>query len=350
MTTREKDFNAIIERCRLALRIKFQDGSQYHAEPLLEAEVQSIRRLGFVQALIQIVEFGDYLHKQKTAFNVIGAGGSSLILYLLGISEVDPVRYDTYFQRLWCTSNGEPPTVSFVLLPDDGRALKDLPQSEYVTAHAMSALEAVPELIRRRLPKVSLRMTEKAVFDSIQSGDTSGVFQLETESIQTLLSQVRPPRIKWLATVTALEQVSHSHPEITSEFVSTLEDRSKNPTTNKKSRKRLPILFQEVVMSQLQRRFQIPWNETYRYVQTAAKQRADDIEHIWGELGLRIESFEPDGRELLKHLAKSSQWAVCRAHHVANTITSYRAAYYRILHRRVFEEVLQEVRQWGLIQ
>ena len=348
MTTYENHFNTLIERCRLALRIKFQDGSQYQAEPLVEAEFQLIRRLGFEQALIQIVDFGDYLHKQKVAFNVIGAGGSSVILYLLGISEVDPVRYDTYFQRLWCTSNGEPPTVSFVLLFADGRCLKDLPQSGYVTTHAMSALEAVPELIRRRLPKVSLRMTEKAVFDAIQSGDTSEVFQLETESIQSLLSQVRPPRIKWLATVTAIEQVSHGHPQIKSEFLSILQNRSKNPTASKKSRKRLPILFQEVVMNQLHRKFRIPWNETYWYVQTAAKQRADDIEHIWGALGLRIKSCEPEAREQLNHLAAASRWAVCRAHHVANAITSYRAACYRIFHRQVFEDVLQEVRQRGI--
>jgi len=116
----DKTFNAIVERCRLALQLKFWHGNEAQARPLLDAELRLIQQRGFQEALGEIVEFADQLLDHGTTFHAIGASGSSVILFLLGFSDVDPVRYRTHFQRLWCTSNGEPPTVQFVVLPADG--------------------------------------------------------------------------------------------------------------------------------------------------------------------------------------------------------------------------------------
>jgi len=349
MMAHQQDFNAIIERCRLSLLINYQGRSRCQAASLLEAEIRLIRRLGFEEAFTQTVEFGDDLRRQKAAFHTIGAGGSSIALYLLGISQVDPVQYGTYFQRLWCTSNGRPPKVTLVVLPGKGKSLQDFSEPECVKVHPMTALEAVPELICRRRPKSGLEVTEDVALKAIQYGDTSGVFQLETEPIRSLLSQIRPQGIGWLAIITALEQVSHSRPDITLEFLSKLPE-WKNSSASKKASIRLPILFQEGIMKQLQRKFHVPWAETYRYVQMAARRTENSTERIWETLGLRAEACEADGQERLNHLAEASQWAVCRVHYVANAITSYRAACYRILHPKVFENVLREVRQPGEIQ
>ena len=63
MPPSNKAFNAVIERCRLSLRISYPSGSWFRAEPLFEAEVCLIRKLQFEDTLAQIVEYGDQLYQ-----------------------------------------------------------------------------------------------------------------------------------------------------------------------------------------------------------------------------------------------------------------------------------------------
>ena len=97
--------------------MNYPSGSIHQAEPIFEAEVRLIRQLGLEDPLAQIVEFGDQFYQRKVAFHQIGAGGSSIIFYLLGFSQVDPIRYGTYFQRFWLTTSCEPPKALFTVMP-----------------------------------------------------------------------------------------------------------------------------------------------------------------------------------------------------------------------------------------
>ena len=351
MVATTKAFDAIIERCRLSLGIKYQGMKRYQAEPLFESEVGLIRKRGLEDYLVGVVEYADHLRSRKAAFHLIGAGGSSVIFFLLGFSKVDPVRYGTFFQRLWSTKSGEPPTVLFVVMPLDQVACDDAPQRARISVHPMTALEAIPELIQRRFPNTLVRESEKAVFDAIQRGDTDGVFQLESESIRSLLSQVCPSRIKELGSVTALEQISHSHPEEAADCLNGLLARRTKKTQSPNIVGDLtllrPFLFQENIMSLLHRHAGLPWEKTYHFIQAAAKSRMTDQHDLWKSA---LEGLEhrhgANGEVLLGKLIAASGWAVCRAHHVANSITSYRAAYYRTFHRQAFEDALQEVSGW----
>lgn len=348
MPLSDQTFNAIIERCRLSLRINYPNGSRFQAEPLFEAEVGLIRKLGFEDTLAQIVEYGDQLYQRKIAFHLIGAGDSSVIFYLLGFSEVDPVRFGTYFQRLWLTTNGEPPTVLFVVMPSEDMPWNDIPGQPCVSAHPMTALEAIPELLQTRFPNTSVLMTEKAVFEAIQRGDTDGIFQLESEPVRSLLSQIGPSRIRDLGTVTALEQIGFTHREVVSEYVSRhLARKSKRlqrPVVEAELTPLLPLLFQETIMKLLHRHAGLPWEETYRFVQAAAKGRMTDQHELWKPVLKGLEQLHGANGELLfGKLIEASRWSVCRAHHVANAITSYRSAYYRTFHRQEFDDALQQM-------
>lgn len=351
MPLSNKTFNTIIERCRLSLRINCPNGSRFQAEPLFEAEVRLIQKLGFEDTLAQIVEYGDQLYQRKLSYHLIGAGGSSVIFYLLGFSEVDPVRYDTYFQRLWLTANGEPPTVQFVVMPSDDMPWDNIPRQSYVSVHPMTALEAIPELLQSRSPNTSVLMTEKAVFEAIQGGDTDGIFQLESEPIRSLLSQICPSRIRDLGTVTALEQIGITHPEVVSEYLNRhlarKPKRIQRPVVEAELTPMLPLLFQETIMKLLHRHAGLPWEETYRFVQAAAKCRMTDQHELWNPVLEGLEQLHGANGELLfGKLIAASRWAVCRAHHVANAITSYRSAYYRTFHGQEFGDTLQQVSRW----
>ncbi len=97
-------------------------------------------------------------------------------------------------------------------------------------------------------------------------------------------------------------------------------------------------------MQLLHRHAGLAWEKTYRFVQAAAKGRMTDQHELWKPV---LEGLEQEhratGKLLFERLIAASRWAVCRAHHVANAITSYRAAYYRTFHRQEFEDVLRQV-------
>ena len=337
--------DTILERCRLSLRMNYPSGSIHQAEPIFEAEVQLIRKLGLEDTLAQIVEFGDHLHRRKVAFHLIGAGGSSIIFYLLGFSPVDPIRYGTYFQRFWLTASCEPPKTLFIVMPSDDMPCVVPPHHPLISAHPMTAKEVIPELLQVRYPCKFDMKSRKAVFQTIQGGDTDGIFQLESESVRSLMVQIGPSRICDLGITTALEQIRFTHPEVVTEYLkqhlARRNKRLQRPVTEKELTPFLPLLFQETIMKLVHRHGGLAWEETYSFVQAAAKGRMTDQHRLWKPVREGMgRPHGATGEMLLEKLITASRWAVCKAHHVANAITSYRAAYYRAFHPQEFEDTL----------
>ena len=342
------EFDAIVERCRLALRLNYVHGIEYKAMPLFDAELSLIRKRGFENSLVQFVECGDRLRQNGVRFHLIGSGGSSVIFFLLGMSEVDPIRHRTHFQRFWQTACGEPPIPQFVVL-SRGHANWDQPSfPKCVSVHPMTALEAIPAQLEQRLTKVSITKSDGATLLSLHAGDTDGVFQLESDHVRWLLTQIRPTRIKGLAMLTALAQLSHSHPEVVAECLQYLQARSvwSRASDGKADSEVLgpPLLFQETIMSLLRRQTTLRWEETYRFVQEAAKDRMTEQHELWKPALEGLERHRgTNGEVQLQKLIAASRWAVCRAHHLANAITSYKAAYFRAHHREEFEQARRQM-------
>ena len=342
-------FETIVDRGRVALRSRSFCKDKHQAEPLFDAELALIRSSNFEAALVQMVEYGDQLRQRNVNFHVIGSGGSSVILYVLGMSEVNPVLHDTHFQRLWQTASGEPPILQLVVDSFGNPDFGEVAPPSCVSAHPMTLLEAIPNRVESQVEAIGTIKLDQATLASLQAGDTEGVFQFHSERAKWLLSQIRPVNIETLACVTALEQISHSFPEI---MISYLERYQKIVTARCVAGRRpsaddigmLPILFQEILMGRLRRMAKLSWNETYPFVRAAAKGQVDDQHNLWKAAVESMKDHCPENHEpLLQKIVESSRWAVCRAHHVANALTGYKAAYCRTHHRIEFERVRNQI-------
>ena len=342
-------FDDLIERCRLALRAKYRRYLYPRAEALLDAEVVLVRSKNFEEALIQMLDYGDRLRQRNSNFHVVGSGASSIILYVMGMSEVDPIEHDTHFQRFWQTSSGEPPILQVVIdslrTPEHG----EIARPTYVSAHPMTPLETIANRLEATAGPVNTVKMDFATLASLQAGDTDGVFQLDSERAKWLLRQVRPVNIEELARVTALEQISHSDAETVLDYLVKSHEIIHVRCTMggraiKEAMHRLPFLFQEHLMSLLRRFGKFEWVDTYPFVQTAAKGQMDEHHPLWKSARIEMNDSCPDGPgELLRRIVESCRWAVCRAHHIANALTSYRVAYYRTHHRMEFELVRKQI-------
>lgn len=347
-------YRQIIEGCEKALETKYYPGRRCRARSYFEAERKLIEEHGFEPALIQAAEFVHDLKRTGRNGHLIGSGCSSVATYLLGLSDVDPLRYKTQFSRFWLTSDGQPPVFQFVYAPMDGDG-QDPGTPDGVTAHPMTALEQVPALLESTLPPVDISWPDQTTFDAINSGDTESVFQLDAEPVRDLIARVRPTRIKHLAAVTALNVIGCDHPEVVEAFL----NQSEEPVPAKQRRKPeqlpgrafRPIIFQETILTQLRRETGLSWGDAGRFLRAAAKGCMNDGHPLWTsaiEGAIARNTRDQDAaRSLLERLAMAAQWAVCRAHHAAHAITSYKAAYYRTHHRAEFEAAVKRVRSSG---
>jgi DNA polymerase III alpha subunit len=106
------------------------------------------------------------------------------------------------------------------------------------------------------------------------------------------------------------------------------------------------VIFQESIATLIRRRTGLSFDETYRFLQMSARGSMSDMQPLWSMAveGARRRNFtDYEANLALKGLAEASQWAVCKAHHAANAITSYKAAYYRTHYRAEFEEAVRRV-------
>ena len=346
-------FDDLIERCRLALRAKYRRYLYPQAEALLDAEVVLVRSKNFEDALIQMLDYGDRIRQRNSNFHVVGSGASSIILYVMGMSEVDPIEDDTHFQRFWQTSNGEPPTLQ-VVVDTLEIAEDDEIRPTCVSAHPMTPLESMAVHLEAKLGPVSTFRMDQATLASLQAGDTDGVFQLESERVKWLLRQVRPMNIEQLASVTALAQICRIEPETVFDYLAMSDGIFQVRCTlgskaGKEAMHALPPLFQERLMWLLRRYGKLEWADTYPFVQTATKGQMDEHHPLWiSALNGMNESRPPESEELLRKIVAASRWTVCLAHHIANALTSYKVAYYRTHHRLEFELVRKQIFELAL--
>ena len=333
------DYGEIVRTCQEALRYKFDRMQLPQAESCFDAERRLIEERGFSNVLVQAVEFATEQKQHGRAIHLIGSGCSSMINYLLDLSEVDPIEHRTLFQRFWLTGNDAPPTFQFVVASADKDTATEIPVPEHVSVHPMTPLENIPVIVERKFPEINIPMNDPATFEAITAGDTDGVFQFETESVRKLAARIRPRRIDDLAIITALTVIECSEPSVVAEYlahsaVSSIADHQQrnHETGTNRSLDPEAVLFQEAILSVLHLQVGLTWSDSRRFILDSVKHRLNENHPLWQEAvrkATRNCKDEIEAEQFIEALTKASRTATCRAHHVANAITSYRAAFLR---------------------
>lgn len=338
-----------MERCRLLLGLRYKNHLRPVAESLLADEVRFIQKYDRKRSLRQVVEVGDQLRQQGASFHLIGSGGSSLLLYLLGFSEVDPIRFHTCYQRLWFTASGEAPRFQFVAVQGNESGLECHQNFDGVSVHPMTTLEAIPAQLEARHSPPDIGSLDALTMAALREGHTDGNFQLESDQVRWLLSQLCRSRIEDLATVTALEQIGHTRPGFVAQFLKSYQiSRTRKQITDHRTQIHhewsIPFLFQETIVGTLMRDAGLTCEEAYRFILATAKSRMTEQHELWGPVRDGLERrYGAESERLIRKLLNESPGAVCLAHHVANAITSYKAAYFRVHHRSEFKQVREQL-------
>ncbi len=77
----------------------------------LKAELEVIERQGFSPYFLVVADIAAFARKRKIPMIGRGSAANSLVAYALGITDVDPVRYNLFFQRFLNPERSSPPDI-----------------------------------------------------------------------------------------------------------------------------------------------------------------------------------------------------------------------------------------------
>ena len=94
------------------------DGARQRYRPLtkefisrLSYELNTINELGFADYFLIVKDIVDYCHREGIPCVGRGSAGDSVVSYVLGITQVDPLRYNLYFERFLNPERKDPPDI-----------------------------------------------------------------------------------------------------------------------------------------------------------------------------------------------------------------------------------------------
>ncbi len=96
--------------CREGLRHRYGD-SNAGAAKRLEHEMEIIRHLGFAAYFLVVWDILQYARGRNISWVGRGSAACSIVSYALGITNVDPIRYDLYFERFLNVGRKSPPDI-----------------------------------------------------------------------------------------------------------------------------------------------------------------------------------------------------------------------------------------------
>ena len=102
----------LAEICNAALRRRFENVTP-ELQQRLDYELEVLRQTGFTDYMYVVREISDYAHERGIRMGVRGSAAASLVLYVLGVTDIDPVANRLVFERFLNLERREMPDVDF---------------------------------------------------------------------------------------------------------------------------------------------------------------------------------------------------------------------------------------------
>ncbi|MCC7363505.1 MAG: DNA polymerase III subunit alpha [Dehalococcoidia bacterium] len=112
----------LAEVCNAGLRARFDDISP-ELQQRLNYELDVLKQTGFTDYMYVVKEIADYARKSGIRMGVRGSAAASLVLYVLGVTDIDPVANRLVFERFLNLERREMPDVDFDFADDKRDAM-----------------------------------------------------------------------------------------------------------------------------------------------------------------------------------------------------------------------------------
>ena len=359
--SRQENMGQLRQFCEERLAEVFSSEERHWVDQRLRQELETIQTYGQASSFKDAKRAVQLLRDQGGTCRLIGAGSSSLVSYLMQLSEIDPMKHGLPYERFLETNLSRTIKFQFVAhLPTDKSGdgfspIQDGLSSGAVSIQQMTSVEAMPcsvaEEIRRIAPDfelTSIPLDDEATFETIRSGNVEGIKSFEGVEAQRLLSDMKPQCLTDIAAITAI-QIGEVHESgMLDEFIRRrINDNHKRPehwlVEETLQETRGMILFQEQIMFILNRVADISLADAYSFIKAACKRQWEQVATIreWfvvEAVGNGVN--EPDARTLFEGIWNAATRAVCKAHHLSEAATIYQTAFLKTHFPKEFSRTL----------
>lgn len=97
--------------CELGLPNRWPEGASSHVHEVLGKELALIEELGYESYFLTVHDIVDFARKQGILCQGRGSAANSVVCYVLGITELDPMKHRLLFERFLSRERNEPPDI-----------------------------------------------------------------------------------------------------------------------------------------------------------------------------------------------------------------------------------------------
>ena len=108
LNSKAEDFNYLKELCREKIKSRYNVVTTQIAERI-KKELEAIRKMDFVSYFLINNDILNYARSKDYPYIGRGSGSNSVVAYILGITNVDPIELDLYFERFINVYRNSPP-------------------------------------------------------------------------------------------------------------------------------------------------------------------------------------------------------------------------------------------------
>jgi|LSQX01.2.fsa_nt_gb DNA polymerase III alpha subunit len=366
----ETNLERLRRLCLDRLRDRYEQACFPSAIRRLDHELATLDRLGRVDELLVVGELGEFAHEEGIQLRLTGSGCSSIIPYLVGLSDVDPIRHRLFFER-FCDPDGRwaPPFAIRVEEQHLDRIsrIASLAYGEGFIEETISfmpgtTLERVPWLVVELLQReqgltVDLRripLDDDQAFRLIQRGDNEGMGVFDSDGLRSLLPHLRPVSIEKLAAAATVYTLAIKRGDLLEQYLQQGDEREFPGSENADilevlAETRGLILYQEQIMMLLNKIGGICPADGFDFIKAVFKRKAVRVAEyqrrfLRNAVGDKTDD-ETAGR-LLDRITEGAGYSscLCKANYVSEAMMVYQAAYLKAHHRSEFDEVLGKSR------
>ena len=99
----------------------------------LKSELDVIKRSGMAGYLMLVAKVTDHMREEGIVFQTRGSAAGSLVCWLLGISNVDPIKWELVFERFLSSDRTKPPDIDLDIAHDKRDAVIDWINTQFVS-------------------------------------------------------------------------------------------------------------------------------------------------------------------------------------------------------------------------
>jgi DNA polymerase III alpha subunit len=330
-----------------------------------------ISSLGQEDDFIAVGRIQEAAREEGIYLRLKASGCSSLLLYLAGLSDVDPLRHQLFFERFRDPKGRWSPPLVIQIDRQDQKRIGDIVAPRHIQALVERTTCFIPSVGLERAPSLvvaaihgpkgvtehltRIPLDDAATFDFIRKGDLDGVAVLHLGPLRRLLPRLQPATIEDLVAIAALYSLSVECDELMNEYLDTCGE-PRFPGANDPSilealkGTRGLLLYQEQIMMLLNRLGGVDLADGYEFIKAASKRKRGVVA---GYRGTFLQSARERGIDektaysLFEKMVNASGYAICKASYLGKTMTMYQAAYLKAHYPSEFSRVLRELRADG---